>query len=57
LIVTDVPASSFGSGAPCAVAVVEARLVPKIETIAPGEIGWAYEAAFTTPPGSNCGIA
>jgi hypothetical protein len=39
--VTELPASSVGSGILEAVAIELARPVPKIDTIDPGEIGWA----------------
>jgi hypothetical protein len=41
LIVTEVPARTVGSGVPGAGTVVDERFVPKIDTIDPGEIGWA----------------
>jgi hypothetical protein len=53
LNVTDVPASSVGSGVPCACIVVVARLDPKIDTNDPGEIGVAKDAELTTPAGST----
>src|SRR5437879_3799558 len=53
--VTEVPARDVGRGVSTAASSVTARFVPKIDTIDPGEIGWAKDAALRTSPDRNWG--